>query len=64
MAFDFIYDGDHQPRIGEISYCFVDQIIYNCPGYWDRNMVWHDGHNWPQYYQLVDFLDKPDLVTI
>jgi glutathione synthase/RimK-type ligase-like ATP-grasp enzyme len=61
MGYDFIYDENKTPFISEISYCFTDSIIHNCPGYWDENMIWHEGHNWPQYYQLVDFLGIPDL---
>lgn len=64
MAYDFIYDENKEPKICEISYCFVDKIVRNCPGFWDEHMSWHEGHNWPQYYQLVDFLQIEDLVSL
>ncbi|MBP1673966.1 MAG: hypothetical protein H6Q24_104 [Bacteroidetes bacterium] len=64
MAYDFIYDEAGQPRICEISYCFDHRIVRDCPGFWDENLSWHEGHNWPQYYQLIDFLKIDDLKTI
>lgn len=64
MAYDFIYDENKDPFICEISYCFTDWIVKNCPGYWDESLNWHAGHNWPQYYQLVDFLQKNDLESV
>jgi glutathione synthase/RimK-type ligase-like ATP-grasp enzyme len=64
MAYDFIYNEDKIPYINEISYCFIDWIVQSCPGYWDDNLLWHNGHNWPQYCQLSDFLLIDDLKTI
>src|SRR5665647_1693700 len=64
MAYDFIFDENNKPYINEISYCFVDWVVQSCPGFWDDNLVWHEGKNWPQYYQLADFLMINDLETI
>lgn len=64
MAYDFIYDEDRIPFISEISYCFVDWIVQSCPGFWDEKLSWHSGQNWPQYYQLSDFLQINDLKSI
>lgn len=64
MAYDFIYDSEKKPNISEISYCFVDWIVKDCPGYWDKDLAWHEEQNWPQYYQLSDFLRRDDLLTI
>jgi glutathione synthase/RimK-type ligase-like ATP-grasp enzyme len=61
MAYDFIFDEDKKPCISEISYCFVDWMVQSCPGFWDENLSWHSGQNWPQYYQLADFLMDNDL---
>jgi len=61
MAYDFLYEENGQPAVCEISYAFVDTAVFNCPGYWDRNLIWHEGHYWPQYCQLVDALKLPDL---
>lgn len=60
MGYDFIYDEDKKPFINEFGYCFADYIIHSCEGYWDDQLIWHQETNWPQYYQLCDFL-KMDL---
>jgi len=62
MSYDFLYDKEKNIRIGEISYTYQDKAVYNCPGYWDENLNWHEGHYWPQYCQLVDLLGLTDLV--
>lgn len=55
MGYDFIYD-DKKPYINEFGYCFADYIVRSCPGYWDDKLEWHGQTNWPQHYQLEDFL--------
>ena len=57
MAYDFIYDENKTPGINEISYCFVDWMVESCSGFWDENLKWHNGQNWPQHCQLEDFLN-------
>ena len=61
MAYDFLYNTNGDSEFCEISYTYVDSAIYNCPGYWDSNLDWHEGHYWPQYFQLMDALKMPDL---
>ena len=56
LGFDFLFDTDHQPRICEMSYCYVDWMVYDCPGHWDRNLKWHPGQIWPQDAVLEDLL--------
>ncbi len=64
MTYDFLYDTDKKPYIGEISYCFVDWVFYGSNGFWDENLNWHESKNWPQYFQLTDFLQMDDLKPI
>jgi len=61
MAYDIIFDDEMKPQIIEISYTFMDSAIYNCPGYWDSDFNWHEGHFWPQYCQLKDILKINDF---
>jgi glutathione synthase/RimK-type ligase-like ATP-grasp enzyme len=61
MAYDFLYDEYRQPRFCEISYTYDDWAVHACPGYWDSSLNWHEGHYWPQYFQLMDALNLPDL---
>jgi len=61
MAYDFLYGKDNKPVFCEVSYTFVDYAVRNCPGYWDSDLNWYEGHFWPQYCQLADILNIPDL---
>ena len=61
MAYDLIYDTEGNPVVCEISYTVVDTIVYNSEGYWDENLVFHEGHYWMQYFQLMDLLNLPSL---
>jgi len=56
LAFDFLFDRNHDPMIGEISYCYKPVALYNCPGYLDESLVWHEGHVWPQDVILENLL--------
>lgn len=61
MAYDFLYNENNEPEFSEISYTYLDTAIYSCPGYCDLNLNWHEGHYWPQFFQLMDALNLPDL---
>ena len=56
LAFDFLFNSHQQPRIGEISYCFVTSAVHACPGHWDHKLVWHPGRIWPEDAILEDIL--------
>jgi hypothetical protein len=57
LAFDFIFDQKHEPRIGEISYCYQNKAVYNCPGHWDDKLNYREGHVWPEDAIITDFLE-------
>jgi len=56
MAYDFLFDSLGELRVSEISYCFLNQAVFECPGHWDRDLVWHSGQIWPERAQAEDFL--------
>lgn len=56
MAYDFLYGPDQSIKFCELSYTFIDTAVYKCPGYWDEELNWHEGHFWPQYCVLEDCL--------
>ena len=58
VAFDFVHNEKGCPTILEVSYCYVDKAVYDCPGYWDDRLVWHEGHVWPEDAILEDLLDS------
>jgi len=61
MAYDFLYNENKEPVFCEISYTYMDSAVYKCPGYWDSHLNLHEGHYWPQYFQLMDALNIPEL---
>jgi len=56
MAYDFIYQ-DGNPLLIEISYGFSSKGYINCPGYWDKELKWHDGSFNP-YGWMVEMMNK------
>lgn len=43
IAYDFIYDKNNQPIIIEITFAYGTKGANNSPGYWDENLMWHEG---------------------
>jgi glutathione synthase/RimK-type ligase-like ATP-grasp enzyme len=56
LAFDFIFDGENDPLIGEVSYCYAAYAINDCQGYWDQNLNWSAGHFRPEDLIIEDLL--------
>jgi hypothetical protein len=54
LAYDFVYK-DGKPLIIEISYGFANTAYDPCPGYWDEDLDWHDGHFVPHHW-MVDLM--------
>lgn len=52
VAFDFIRS-KQEFKLIEISYAFVSTIF---PGYWDPNLIWHEGKICPQKVMIEDFV--------
>jgi glutathione synthase/RimK-type ligase-like ATP-grasp enzyme len=42
VAYDFVFDENNNPLIVEINYGFAHEAYFPCPGYWDRQMKWHE----------------------
>lgn len=43
VAYDYVFDDANNPLIVEINYGFAHEAYFECPGYWDENLQWHDG---------------------
>ena len=56
MAYDFLFKKG-EPVVCEISYTFVDWMIFECPGHWDSNSNWISGNMWPEEAQAQDFMN-------
>jgi hypothetical protein len=62
MAYDFIYDQKKQPVIVEMSYMYGGAGYPDfMNGYWDAQLNWIEGRYWPQHFELMDLLNRPDL---
>ena len=48
MNYDFLKDGKGEYKLIEMSFGTFAKPTYDCPGHWDRNIQWHEGHTWPQ----------------
>jgi glutathione synthase/RimK-type ligase-like ATP-grasp enzyme len=57
MAYDFLLDREKKPLINEISYCYLSKAVQMCPGYWDRDLIWHQGHVCPEEAHVEDFIE-------
>jgi len=42
IAFDFVYENNY-PLVVEVSYGFMKEGYDKCEGYWDKDIVWHEG---------------------
>jgi len=56
-AFDFVFDENDQPLVVEVSYGYSASGYYDCPGYWDSNLQWHEGKFYSQDW-MVDLVVK------
>ncbi|MEX1121723.1 MAG: hypothetical protein WED82_06300, partial [Balneolales bacterium] len=63
IAFDFIYSGN-KPLIVEISYAFAQKVYIECPGYWDRQLQWHEERFHPEYFMIQDMLTEIESESI
>lgn len=58
VAYDFVFDTNQNPLIVEINYGFAHQAYWNCPGYWDVNLNWHEEKFNQVEWILEEFLKK------
>ncbi|MBN1559795.1 hypothetical protein JW998_06065 [candidate division KSB1 bacterium] len=56
LAYDFLFDENHRPRISEFSYCFPPKNKYMYPGYWDDSLTWHSAYVCPEYFIIEDLI--------
>ncbi len=55
VAFDYVYKNS-EPLLVEISYGFAQAGYYNCPGYWDEDLNWHEGKFNPYGWMVEDLI--------
>jgi glutathione synthase/RimK-type ligase-like ATP-grasp enzyme len=50
--------GDDEFYFVEVSLGTCDKTTYGCNGHWDRDMKWHEGHQYPSIGVVEDFLKR------
>ena len=56
LAYDFVFDANHNPLIVEISFGFAVEAYDSCPGYWDEKLNWFEGKFVPQNWMIEDLM--------
>ena len=56
-AMDFVHFNGN-PQLVEISYGFVPECYDACPGYWDKNLNWHEGKFNPYGWMVEQLIIK------
>ncbi len=69
IGIDGLYRGEERV-ITEISYSYVSWVIHDSPGYWKLqgnpqtgDLIWQEGHVWPQDAIMKDFLETLAIKT-
>jgi glutathione synthase/RimK-type ligase-like ATP-grasp enzyme len=58
MTYDFVFSLTNEPIIVEISYGFKVHGYDPCTGFWDSNLIWHQGKFNPQAWMVEELLKK------
>jgi glutathione synthase/RimK-type ligase-like ATP-grasp enzyme len=56
--FDYVFGADGKPSVVEVSYCSEVRAYDACPGYWSKNMEWHEGKFNPQAWMVQDLVNQ------
>jgi len=54
-AFDFVYYED-KIYVLEVSFGFIKEVYDPCTGYWDKDLVWHEGQFNPCEWMVEDIV--------
>lgn len=54
---DFVFDPQGQPLVVELSYGYAHKVYDDCPGYWDRDLNWHEGKTVKEEW-MVDLVQE------
>ncbi len=55
VAVDYVFS-ENKIMLIEISYGFARKVYLNCPGYWDKELNWHEGAFTPEWFMISDFI--------
>lgn len=52
VAFDYVFDSYLKPLIVEINYGFDQRGYFDCPGFWDKELNWHEEKFIPEEWMV------------
>lgn len=55
LAYDFVFC-EKEPKLVEVSYSFAREGYLPCPGFWNDELEWMEGHFVPEFFMIEDFL--------
>lgn len=58
IAFDFITDSTGRLYVVEISYGYSMHGYDKCPGFWTKDLQWHEDSPTPQYWQIENLISR------
>ena len=58
IAYDYVKNFRGEYLLVEISYGFSGEAIFNCDGYWNKELIWNAGKLWPEYEILKNFINE------
>lgn len=58
MAYDFVFEQKNKPQIVEISYGFLPSVYTDCPGFWDKDLIFHEGVFNPYGWMVENLMAK------
>lgn len=61
IGFDFVFDDKNIPLIVEIGYGFAIEFYDPCPGYWDKDLKWHEEKFNPQEWMVEGMIETTAL---
>src|SRR5690606_21745008 len=57
IAFDYVFHNG-KPLVVEVSYGFNKQGYFDCPGYWTKDLRWHEGKFNPYGWMIEDLMNQ------
>jgi glutathione synthase/RimK-type ligase-like ATP-grasp enzyme len=58
VAYDFVFDENNNPLIVEINYGFAHEAYFDCPGYWDEQLIWHQESFNATHWMIDSFVNN------
>lgn len=59
VAYDFVLGPNETPLIVEINYGYAHKAYFDCPGYWDDSLNWHE-MKFNSAHWIIEFLVSRD----